>query len=62
MQGTRNYYIHYVVDSDLDMVGFIDLDWDEYILDRKSNLDYVFMYGGGPIFGQAKSRQQFPYL
>ena len=54
MQGIRDFGIHYVVDSDLDMVGFIDLDWDEYILDRKSIFDYVFLYGGGPIFLSSK--------
>ena len=49
MQGTRNYGIHYVADSDLDLVGFTDSDWARDSLDQKSTFGYVFMFGGGPI-------------
>ena len=50
MQGTRSYGIHYVVDSELDLVGFKDSDWEGHSIDRKSTSRYVFIFGGGPIF------------
>ena len=50
MQGTRSYGIHYVVDSELDLVGFIDYDWAGDSIDQKSNSGYVFMFGVGTIF------------
>ena len=50
MQGTRSYGIHYVVDSKLDLVGFIDPDWEGDSIDQNSNYRYVFMFSCGPIF------------
>ena len=49
MQGTRTYGIHYVVDSELDLVGFTDSDWAGDSIDKKYTFGYVFMFVGGPI-------------
>ena len=49
VQGTRSYGIHYVVDFELDLVGFTDSDWEGYIIDWKYNSSYVFMFGGVPM-------------
>ena len=49
VQGTQSYDIHYAADSELDLVGFTDSDWEGNIIDRKSTFGYVFMFGGGPI-------------
>ena len=46
IQGTRTYDIHYVVDSELELVGYIDSDWAGDSIDRKYTSRYVFMFGG----------------
>ena len=56
MQGTRSYGIHYVVDSELELVGFTDSDWAWNSIDQKYNSRYVFMFGGGPIFWSTKNK------
>ena len=56
IQGTRTYNIHYVVDSELELVGYTDFDWGGDSINRKSTSGYVFMFGGGPIFLSRKSR------
>ena len=38
VQGTRHFEVHYVVGSPLELVGFIDSDWDGDPIDRKSTL------------------------
>ena len=48
------YDIHYVVDSELELVGYIDSDWVGYSIDQKSTSKYVFMFCGGPIFWSSK--------
>ena len=55
IQGNRTYDIHYVVDSELELVGYIDSDWVGDSIDHKSNSRYVFMFGGGPIFWSSKN-------
>ena len=50
IQGTRTYGIHYATDSELELVGYTDSDWAGDSIDRKSTSEYVFMFGGGPIF------------
>ena len=50
IQGTRTYGIHYAVDSDLELVGYIDFDWASDSIDRISSSEYVFMFGSGPFF------------
>ena len=44
MQGTRHFGIHYVVDFDLDMVGFTDSDSAGDKIDQNSTFSYVFMF------------------
>ena len=56
MQGIRSYGIHYAADSELDLVGFTDSDWDEDSIDMKSTSGYVFMFGGGPICWSSKNK------
>ena len=56
IQGTRTYDIHYVADSELELVGYIDSDWVGDSIDRKSTSRYVFMFGGGPIFWSRKKQ------
>ena len=50
VQGTRTYDIHYAVDSELELVGYIDSDWVGDSIDQKSTFGYVFMFGGGSIY------------
>ena len=49
VQGTRSYGIHYVADSELDLVGFTDSDWEGDRIDQNSKSNYVFMFCGGSI-------------
>ena len=49
MQGTKDYGIHYVVDSPIDIVGYIDSNWVGDSSDQKSTYGYVFMIGSCPI-------------
>ena len=35
VQGTKTHGIHYVAKSDLELVGFIDFDWEGDKIDRK---------------------------
>ena len=56
IQGTRSYDIHYAADSELELVGYTDSDWEGDSIDRNSTSRYVFMFGGGPISGLAKIR------
>ena len=56
IQGTRSYDIHYVADSELELVGFTYSDWVGDTIDRNSNYRYVFMFVGGPIFWSNKNQ------
>ena len=56
VQGTRTYGIHYVADSELDLVGFTDSDWAGDSIDQKYTSGYVFMFCGGPIFWSSKNQ------
>ena len=49
IQGTRTYEIHYVADSELELVGYTDSDWVGDSINWKSTSRYLFMFGGGPI-------------
>ena len=55
IQGTRTYDIHYVADSELELVGYTDSDWLGDSFDWKSTYRYVFMFGGGPIYWSRKN-------
>ena len=49
VQGTKHFGVHYVVSSPLELVGYIDSDWDGDSIDRKSTSYYVFMLAHGTI-------------
>ena len=48
--------IHYIVDAQLDLIGFTDSEWDRDGNDRKSTPGFVFMLGSGPICGPVRSK------
>ena len=50
----RTYGIHYAADSELELVGYTDSDWEGDYIDQKYTSKYVFMFGGGPIFWSSK--------
>ena len=54
IQGTRTYGIHYAADSELELVGYTDSDWEGDSIDLKSTSGYVFMLCGGPICWSSK--------
>ena len=56
IQGTRSYDIHYAADSELELVDYIDSDWEGGSIDQKSTSRYVFMFGGGPLFWPRKKK------
>jgi hypothetical protein len=47
--GHHHLGIHYVEDSTLDLIGFIDSDWAGDSIDRKSTSSYSLSLGSGPI-------------
>jgi hypothetical protein len=49
VQGTITFGIHYAEDFSLDLIGFIDYDWDGDNIDHKSTSGYSFSLGFGPI-------------
>ena len=55
IQGTKTYDIHYVADSELELVGYIDYDWVGDSIDWKSTSRYLFMFFGGPICWSRKN-------
>ena len=56
IQGTRTYDIHYAANSELELVGYTDLDWEGDSIDWKYTFGYLFMFGGGPIFQSSKKQ------
>ena len=56
VQGTKTHGIHYVAQSSLELVGFIESDWAGDNTDRKSNSRYVFMLVDGPIIFSSKNQ------
>ena len=47
---------HYVEDFELELVGYIDSNWEGDSIDLNSNFRCVFMFGGGPIFFSRKNK------
>ena len=45
VQGTMSYGIHYAVGCALDLIGFIDLDWDGDNTYHKSTSRYLLVWG-----------------
>ena len=56
VQETRTHGIFYKTKSDLDLIGFINSDWESDNIDRNSTSRYVFMFIDGPISWRARSR------
>ena len=56
IKGTRTYGIHYVANSKLELVGYIDFDWEGDSVDQKSTFIYFFMFVDGPIFWSSKKQ------
>ena len=53
------YNIHYVADSELELVGYIDLDWAGDSIHCNYTSRYVFMFGCGPIFWSRKKQAAY---
>ena len=49
VQGTKNHGIQYVAQSSLELVGFMNSDWEGDNTDRKSTFGYFFMLAHGPF-------------
>ena len=49
VQESKHFRMHYVASSPLELVGFIDWDWDGDSTDRKSTSGYLFTLGNGHI-------------
>ena len=49
VQGTKNFRIHYVASSPLELIRFTDSDWVGDSIDRNSTSGYIFMIAHGPI-------------
>ena len=56
VQGTRTCGIFYKAKSNLDLIGFIDSDWEADNTDRNSTSRYVFMLVEGPISWLSKKQ------
>ena len=56
IQGTRSYDIHYAANYELELVYFTDSDWAGDSIDQNSTSEYVFMFGGDPIFKSNKNQ------
>jgi hypothetical protein len=56
VQGTITFGIHYVTDSTLDLIRFIDSDWVVNNIDRKSTSSYSLNIGSGPICWSRKKQ------
>ena len=44
------FFVVVAADSELELVGYTDSNWEGDSIDQKSTSGYVFMFGGGPIF------------
>jgi hypothetical protein len=49
VQGTITFWIHYVADSTLYLIGFTDSNWASDNIDHKSTFGYSLSIGFGPI-------------
>ena len=56
IQGTITFGIHYVLDSTLDLIGFIDSNWAGDNIDHKSTSGYSLSLGFGPICWLRKTK------
>ena len=49
LKGTKDYMLMYRQTDNLEVIGYSDLDYANYIDLRKSTLGYVFMLAGGVV-------------
>jgi hypothetical protein len=56
VQGTITFWIHYAIDSTLDLIEFTDFDWAGDSTDRKSTFGYSLSLGSGPICWSRKKK------
>ena len=56
VQGMREFRVHYYVGAQLDMIGFIDSDWDGDSIENTSTIGFVFMFGFVPICCSSKKQ------
>lgn len=56
IQGTHSFGIHYRVGTDVDLVGYTNLDWVGDTQHRKSTSSYSFSLGSGPINWSSKKQ------
>jgi hypothetical protein len=56
VQGTITFWIHYAVDSTLELIGFTDFDCVGDSIDRKSTYAYSVNLGYGPIYWSSKKQ------
>ena len=54
VQGTRTHGIHYVAQSSLELVGFIDFDWVGDNIDRNQLLDMCLFLNMDQSAGQVR--------
>ena len=56
VQGTRTHGIFYKANSDLELIGFTDSDWEGDSTYKKSTSGYLFMLVEGPISWSSKKQ------
>jgi hypothetical protein len=57
VHGTITFGIHYTTDSILDLIRFIDSDWDGDNIDLKSTSGYSLSLGSRPICWSIKKKE-----
>jgi hypothetical protein len=53
---TKPHEIHYAIGTSLDLIGYMDSDWEGDIYDHKYTSSYSFHLGYGPICLQSKKQ------
>ena len=56
LKGTQNYTLRYE-QAEKSLEGFVDADWGNCIIDRKSYTGYAFIYGGAAISWEARKQR-----
>jgi hypothetical protein len=50
LQGTKNYIFTFRKSDNLEVIGYSDSDFFDYVDNKKSTSAYIFMFVGRPIF------------
>jgi hypothetical protein len=56
VQGTITFGIHYAIDYTLNLIGFIDFDWDGDSTNCNSTSGYSLSLGSRPIYWSSKKQ------